>query len=249
MKTKRVATPHAGKFKAVFNSKIIEVRFLIILLLVISCSKSDDFVEPRNETPVDNESPIDDDSSNGDNPSNDDDSSDDDSSTDDKSEIIYTDIEPDFTSGMGADQYNLDIDNDGNVDFILTSNLGDEWFGSGIYTNSKNTNGILSLHPWYSHPAALDMGQKIFHLSIYRDGESYESGVLFAYGYCFGGGEECRYNWKGKGDRYVGLKFLKDEKIHFGWARLEFLNASEWIVKDYAYSASPNTAIRAGKKE
>jgi hypothetical protein len=188
MKTGRVATQYVGKIMAVSISRIMELRFPIIFLLVISCSKSDDFVEPWYETPVDNESPIDDDSSNGDNPSNDDDSSDDDSV------IIYTDIEPDITSGMGADRYNLDIDNDGNIDFIFTSNPGDEWFGSGIYTNSNSTNGILSLHPWYSHPAALDMGQKIFHLSIYRDGESYESGVTFAYGYCFGGGEECRYN-------------------------------------------------------
>ncbi len=236
MKTIWVATPYAGKIKAVFISKIMELRLLIIFLLVISCSKSDYFVEPQNETPVDKQMPNDEEASNGN-----------DTSTDGESVIIYTDVEPDFNSGTGDGQYNLDLDNDGHVDFVLTSSLEDDWFASGIKSDSNSTNGILSLHPWYSHPAALDKGQKIFNLSTYKDGESYESGVNFAYGYCFPNDDVCRYNWEDKGDRYVGLRFLINKNIHYGWARLEFLSASKWIIKDYAYHASPNTAILAGE--
>lgn len=249
MKTGRVATSYAGKFKAVFISKIIELRFLAIFLLVISCSKSDDFVEPQNETPVDYQTPDDDNnSSNGDDTSNGDGTStDDNSSNNGETVIIHTDVDPDFNSGTGGGQYNLDLDNDGHVDFVLTTSPGDDWFAAGINSNSNSENGILSLHPWYSHPAALEKGQKIFNLSIYRDGESYESRVIFAYGYCFWNDDVCRYNWADKGDRYVGLRFLINEKIHYAWVRLEFLSASEWIVKDYAYNSAPNKAILAGQ--
>lgn len=161
-------------------------------------------------------------------------------------QIIYTDIEPDFTSVNLGDQYNLDLNNDGTVDFSLKSysEAYYDWLQIGTNTNG---NGVLSVIPWYSNPVPFDIGRKIFNVASYTNGEIYESWGYFTIGDCFGGGGGCYYDWKDKYDKYLGLRFLINGQIHYGWARLDVSSYTQWVIRDYAYQATPNTAILAGQ--
>ena len=98
MKTKWVATLNALKFKV--GSQCVKnsgtVLLMILVFLIISCDKSDDFETISNDPPPDNESPNID------------------------SFIVYTDIDPDFKSENLNDSYNLDLNNDQIIDFTVS---------------------------------------------------------------------------------------------------------------------------------
>ena len=222
MKTKLVATLNASKFKAVFQcvKNSGTVLLMSLLFLIISCDKSDDLDPIGNESPPDNESII-----------------------------VYTDIEPDFTSENLNDSYNLDLNNDQIIDYIVSSDFDswEEWLG--IVSDSNAENGIISTTPWYAHPVPLDSEKEIFNLRGYSNGESYETWGFFTIGDCFGGEPGCTYDWKDKGDKYLGLRFIVNGKIHYGWVRLDVASVNQWVIKDYAYNATPNKPILAGQKE
>ena len=52
----------------------------------------------------------------------------------------------------------------------------------------------------------------------------------------------CNYSssqWCGVTDKFLGLRFDISGITHYGWARLDVpLNASGWVIKDYAYNAT-----------
>lgn len=247
MKSNWVATLHAGKLKVVYNSvKNSGIIFLLsLLLLFISCDKSDDIetiinespapiaTPPPNEPPISNEPPPN-------NPSPRD---------DDDFVIVYTDIQPDFTSENLNDSYNLDLNNDQVIDFVLSSASYDDWKMLFISSDSQEGNKIISVSPWYTHPLPLNQGQEIYKLNGYRNGEFYETAGILSVGDCFGGDQDCIYSWKNKKDKYLGLRFIINEQTHYGWAQLAVESVSKWVIKDYAYNSIPNKPIFAGQKE
>jgi hypothetical protein len=51
----------------------------------------------------------------------------------------------------------------------------------------------------------------------------------------------------GNGDKFLGVKFTVGTSTHYGWLRLDMsTNADSITIKDFAYQATPNTAILAG---
>lgn len=234
MKPKWVATLNARFFEVVFQcSKILyPVLFIISTISITSCDRSDEIEPFGYESTLDNESPP----GNG-------------SHIGDKPKIIYTDIEPDLTSENIKDSYNLDLNNDQITDFTVSvfSDTLEEWLL--IASKPNATNGIISVAPWYTHTVPLNSGKEIYNLRGYRDGEFYETWSLFNVGRCFGGDPDCPYDWKNKVDKYLGLRFIIKGKTHFGWARMDVSSPTQWIIKDYAYNATPNLPILAGQLE
>lgn len=160
-----------------------------------------------------------------------------------QSSIIYTDIEPDFTSIALGDTYNLDINNDGTIDFSMTSHY-ESYYNWLTLFSINGINACLAVTPWYTETLPLDTGREIFNpIGI----ETFETGALFTVGDCMGGGSGCFYDWKDKNDKYLGLRFLINGKTHYGWARLTITSHTQWVIKDYAYQAKPNIGIRAGQ--
>ena len=54
-------------------------------------------------------------------------------------------------------------------------------------------------------------------------------------------------NFLGQTDKYLGLEFQILGQTHYGWARLTVSgSADSFTIKDYAYDATPATAILAG---
>ena len=219
MKPKRVTTLNVGKFKPVFQfvKNSGTVLLLSLLLVIISCDKSDDLDNVGNESPIQNESP-----------------------TDNESIIVYTDIEPDFNSENPYYYYDLDLNNDQNVDFTVRSNGDAEWGAEWLEISSNPTNGhgIWSVAEWHT-AFPLNSGVEIFKTAYYRT-TSY-----FKIDECFG----CNYSWKDKLDKYLGLRFIIDGKTHYGWVRLDITSFTQWVIKDYAYNATPNKPILAGQRE
>jgi hypothetical protein len=52
--------------------------------------------------------------------------------------------------------------------------------------------------------------------------------------------------WRNVQNRYLGLKFRIQGKVHYGWARLSILNSTS-LLTGYAYETIPGKAITAGK--
>lgn len=227
MKPKWVATPYAGKFKTVFQciKNIGPVFFMILVLIIISCDKSDDLQIIGVEPPPVNESPT------------------------NESVIIYTDVEPDFISEELTDLYDLDLNNDQIIDFIIRADGADEgWVYLGITSNSNDANGIISVAPWYTYAIPLNSGQEIFNLRGYRNGEFYATwGFLYE---CVTVEQNCSPHWEDKGvDGYLGLRFIINGRTHYGWVQLNVTNVTQWAIIDYAFNATPDKPILAGQKK
>ena len=208
MKPNRVATLNAGKFNTLLQIVKNSNLVLLVSLLLVIIS-CDKNDDLKTEPPIDKESII-----------------------------IYTDIEPDFTSENLDDSYNLDLNNDQNVDFKVMSFWGPEMWESELVISSVpiDRNGILSFGqgpPYTAFP--LNSGVKIST----TEGEFYQTQSFF--NPCIG----C-ISWK---DKYLGLRFIIDGKTHYGWARLDVTSTTQWVIKDYAYNATPNMPIFAGQRE
>ena len=210
MNSKMVATQNARKFIVVFQ--------ICVLLLVASCSKSDNLETINNENPNVNEL-----------------------------DIVYKDIEPDFMSKNIGDFYDLDLNNDGTIDFFISSFISSDYEWLVIEAPDLNSsNGCISIEPWYDVALPLSIGTEITNPN---NQGFYSNGAYIATGYCFLAQESCDYDWKDKNDKYLGLRFLVNGQTHYGWARLDVTSASNWVIKDYAYNATPNLPILAGQKD
>lgn len=232
MKAKREVSQNVRKFMS-FPLYTINWGFgllISVLLVAFSCSKNDEIEPIEYESPIINES-----------------------------HIIYTDVEPDFISENINDFFELDLNKDQIVDFTLSSIYYPSYYWDDLFvpsyydlnitSNSNDASGIISVTPWYYNPVPLDSGKEIFDLSGYTNGETYENWGIFNIGGCEGGGD-CFYDWKDKNDKYLGLRFpKKNGGIYYGWVRLDITNATHWVIKEYAYNATPNKPILAGQKE
>ena len=160
--------------------------------------------------------------------------------TDVSGQIIYTDVDPDFTGG-GAIDYNLDLDNDGNPDFFIDASSSSYGAFVQIDNASNDGNEILGSIQSYAYPFALDDG------AIISSGQSsfLTGGTLNFFSCYYGVGGS---NWCGATDKYLGLRFQIAGSTHYGWAKLD-LSASgdSFTVKEYAYNATADEAIQAGQ--
>ncbi len=152
--------------------------------------------------------------------------------------IIYTDIVPDFSGGIGS-QYFLDLNNDGTDDFRIYHNGGSSLYIAPLVAG----NGVLgSGGATFAYPFALSSGAMINSSAsaFFTNGFSggYQS---LNYGSCSFG------NWCSITDKYLGFEFMIGGNTHYGWARLDVdANGNLWTVKDYAYDDVAGTGIPAG---
>ncbi|SDI37941.1 T9SS type A sorting domain-containing protein [Winogradskyella thalassocola] len=161
--------------------------------------------------------------------------------TDVSGQIIYTDVDPDFTGGVTIN-YGLDLDNDGTVDFNI---LAGATYSSGNFVQISNasisSNSILGSQPSFVYPFALDNGAAISSAQT----SFYSVGTL-NYGSCYGGVGGS--NWCGVTDKYLGLRFQIAGNTHYGWAKLDVsASGDSFTVKEYAYNATAGEAIQAGQ--
>jgi hypothetical protein len=167
-----------------------------------------------------------------------------------EAKIIYTPVH--FVLNHGS--LPLDLNNDGIVDFALR----DKYRRNGQTTNSF----WLYVNPEQkSNAAAGSKGTYFRSASAFNRGsligpKDRFNGNLMAFACSFASTTDCRVGkWFDVHDRYLGLRFMINGEIHYGWARLnvsfEVNQVPHGTLKatltGYAYETVPNKAIVAGK--
>lgn len=159
-------------------------------------------------------------------------------------EIIYTPVNQTVTYDR------LDLNNDGTVDFILYQfdiNPTSTYARTGLVAGGAQAgNGILGggtplragdlIGPsgWFLSNNNTSIEKGWFHSVQGRE---------FFY---------CRGPWKNKVSRYLGLRFMINGEVHYGWARVTatcFKGFCDGYLYGYAYETIPNQALRAGYKK
>jgi hypothetical protein len=145
--------------------------------------------------------------------------------------------------------YPLDLNHDGTIDFLIQErfqpNTGCGGY-SGLWAKEAFGNAVEGNGGWAS---ALSKGAPIGPQQgfISSKGSFGEVMVHFWSSPCGGGSQG---QWANLKNRYLGLKFRIDGKVHYGWARLSVEVGSGKIVTTltgYAYETIPNKAICAGQ--
>lgn len=163
-----------------------------------------------------------------------------------EAQIIYTDINPDysypdFTSGL----YLLDINNDGIADFEF-------------HTKGYNGDGNYGFCDWTSKYVEalgsneiMNQGQPVDNGFLIGSQQNWNQDAEMVKLYCTyvsyqGGFCDCNYYgyWDDAiGSKFMGLIFVKDNLTYYGWIRL---TANAHKFADYAFHNIPNDPIAAG---
>jgi len=156
--------------------------------------------------------------------------------------VVYTPVK--VTIGSS---YMLDLNHDGvpdfNLEFCVCLPHGGI-FQAGLVTKG---NEVRQTTAFPREAAALPRNTLIGPEQAFTSVTSGYGGVLMAFNsaygsYSFGGGP-----WLGVTNRYLGVKFLINGQVHFGWARLTVTSGLEATLTGYAYETVPNKSIKAGQ--
>lgn len=144
--------------------------------------------------------------------------------------------------------YNLDLNHDGTVDFLIQQwNYGNWASNNQLLADAALGNAVEgSRH----QAAALLAGASIGPTQNFVGGDVNGEVMLSITHFTTGGTSYVHGLWANVRNRYLGLKFQIAGETHFGWARLtvtheRFHFAS--TLTGYAYETTPNTAIKAGQ--
>lgn len=156
-------------------------------------------------------------------------------------QIIYTDIIPDTTYSCGypppwgscSNYYNIDINNDGTMDFKFYYSKDNNQYMSHQYDyiSPYNSNTIIDsgLLCYPIHP-----GDTIDSSNNWGTG-----GTFYSYSYLSGGSSQTSGIWPyNSNDYFVGLRLVVGSNIYYGWIRKRI-----YTLIDFAYELSGNYII------
>jgi len=168
-----------------------------------------------------------------------------------KAQIVYTDVNPDSTFNTDGGTYNLDLNNDGTVDFLITFSVfwGCNGFSSIKVVITPTDNNAVANDITY--PAELIAGAMIDSNSSFNGGGDQIMAqqlwhIVFINWYF----HQClpsitgEWEWLAY-DKYLGLRIKVGMQKFYGWARLDVDGG--FTVKDYAYNTIPDSSILAGE--
>ncbi len=184
-------------------------------------------------------------------------------------QVIYTDVDPDETAF--TDEVQIDMDNDGDVDFKLVFNaetvtsftsaelklrinpLGDNKVAFSTQIVPVTYSGL----PWATYTGGAT--QIVFTVApLINSGDIIDSGLNFSlnlaslyqrlnfniyssYDHQAIGGGD----WAGAIDKFAGIQLYLDGALHYGWMRLSVNILTGITIHDYAYESVANTPITA----
>jgi hypothetical protein len=162
-------------------------------------------------------------------------------------EIVHTKV--DRVIGRGQ-SYGIDLNHDGIIDFSIQNifNRCTRTFGYcpvvEIVAYPANGNEIeYGVQNWYA--AALRPGAVVGSGAPMNNAEEFMADEFRSAGtfYYFG-------SWLNATDRFLGLSFVVQGEIHYGWARLTVYSKEKYrltaFLSDFAYETEANTPIEAG---
>jgi hypothetical protein len=156
--------------------------------------------------------------------------------------IVYTATNVTIVGPNGS--YNLDLNNDGQIDFTIRNtkrSSNTEWNSYALWDEAVEGNGIEcnQIRNSAGYALALARGSKIgAGRKVCRTAALESVFGTYQHG-----------NWKNATNRYLGVKFNIKGQTHYGWARLSvrFKNGIRAILTGFAYETIPNKPIIAGR--
>lgn len=179
-----------------------------------------------------------------------------------QADVIYTDVDPDVTIDVAGTGIELDLNNNGEVDFtfFFTSTnffYFTYWGGinayvvNAIFASPKNANAIAALPGGggaYAYPYAISSGIEIGPYAGNFLQNEYQTLVYqfyaiissFIYYPIITAGE-----WIfGQADKFVGLQLQDGDSTYYGWMRLTVDPTNRaFTIKDLAYENTSDTPI------
>lgn len=160
-------------------------------------------------------------------------------------QVVYTDVDPDVTLQVG-DLFSLDFESDTFEDVEVRNPDGLAGGNAAIVFPSSGGAfaGFTSAGGTYDYPFLMAEGDVIDAATGYTT--TGDRGDLNYYGCAYSNSQWCG----DVNDGYLGVRFisLTTGTTHYGWVRLDTdVNGDNLItVKDFAFEATPDTAISAG---
>jgi hypothetical protein len=186
-------------------------------------------------------------------------------------QVAYTDVNPDETYSGDGEFYELDLNGDGDVDFMFkVSDFTSPGFFYSIADPTVTWAGAIKNVRIYSYngsvggesgsygtllPYALNAGAEINSDMQFNTSASYGNQIM---GFYLGvidypnAGSTYAFidvgNWPGKEEKFIALKLKDGGDDFYGWARLSVSDASdEFTIHDYAYKTAADASIEAGE--
>jgi hypothetical protein len=145
--------------------------------------------------------------------------------------------------------YNLDLNHDGTVDFLVQQWNYRNWASNNqLLADAAVGNAVQQGSRRFA--AALSAGASIGPAQNFIAGDSNGEVMLSVTHFTTGGTSYVHGFWKNVRNRYLGLKFKINGETHYGWARLSVVRQAfhfKATLTGYAYETTPNTAIKAGQ--
>jgi len=184
-------------------------------------------------------------------------------------QVMHTNVNPDsLTTGFG-NSYNLDINNDNIVDFIIdiaqSTSSGSFTFTSGFFNYNQQRTGVR-IDPQSNnavfgyYPQAMSAGLPILNQSygwasygarpvaqniVYSNSYSFNT----YYGSTIYGSNQGTWqagNFHNAQSKYMGLRIELNGNFHYGWVRLDVPSVDSFIVKNYAVNLTSDQMIITG---
>lgn len=158
-------------------------------------------------------------------------------------EVVFTPANA--TIGAGG-SYLLDLNNDGTADFTLhrcrclTASGHSTTFRAEMDVTGNGIDG-----------AALPAGELIGRGQPFVSTNGNYGGQILARAFYYLSISRFSGPFANVTNRFLGVKFLIDGQVHYGWARLtvtNFNHAGTVTISGYAYETLPNHPIRAGQR-
>src|SRR5580700_8468796 len=160
-----------------------------------------------------------------------------------QAKVVYTPTNVDINEKF---PYALDVNGDGIPDFTFTAVSADhttllicdlDTVGNALQQN-RGEGGAAGAFPT---GAAIGPAQKFTSATTYG---GIFMAAFFAYSVTDSWGP-----WRTTYERYLGMKFLIDGEVHYGWARLSINKMGQKVMlQGYAYETDVNTKIVAGNE-
>jgi hypothetical protein len=167
-----------------------------------------------------------------------------------EAKIVYTKTHHRIHYG---NSFNLDLNHDGMVDFVLQVDVQDSLAGLYVQNANRSGNGIWTSNRG-SWAAALPAGVRIGPNGA-RPPKSVYGFLMDRSNNLYGKSCISVGNWVNAKNRYLGLAFQIKGKTHYGWARLtapapcHTRGGTQATLTGYAYETIPGKAIITGQTE
>ena len=181
-----------------------------------------------------------------------------------QAQIIYTDVIPDSTYNASSDTCSLDVDNDGDIDFLIVQSTLQAECETQFSIKCPGTRprswvkitstGANAAAETASYASQLPQGDAIGPALTWNNTTAQ---VLLTQGVpTCSGSPVCNLgsftgSWLNGASldspKFLGLRFESAGSTFYGWARLSIpANGTSFTLKDYAYNSVPAAAILAG---